>query len=106
MESVRAATRSERRDMAATASAGASVASDLEHQPDERDGDRDKYPSEPRGAGESERGGAEALESALAQLGHFGLYQRYVLLMLCLPNLLAAMHSLNYVFVADRVSFR
>lgn len=53
-----------------------------------------------------EHGGAEALESALAQLGPFGLYQRYMLLMLCLPNLLAAMHSLNYVFVADQVPFR
>lgn len=53
-----------------------------------------------------EHNGAEALELALAQLGHFGLYQRYMLLMLCLPNLLAAMYSLNYVFVADQVPFR
>lgn len=56
--------------------------------------------------GVSEHSGAEALESALRQLGHFGLYQRYMLFMMCLPNLLAAMYSLNYVFVADQVPFR
>ncbi|XP_052741002.1 organic cation transporter protein-like [Bicyclus anynana] len=48
----------------------------------------------------------EALELALLQLGPFGLYQRYVLFLLLVPNVLAAMHSLNYVFVADQVPFR
>ncbi|CAH0719740.1 unnamed protein product, partial [Brenthis ino] len=48
----------------------------------------------------------EALELALTELGHFGLYQRYALFLLCVPNLLAAMYSLNYVFVADQVQFR
>ncbi|XP_037969232.2 organic cation transporter protein-like [Plutella xylostella] len=47
-----------------------------------------------------------ALERALSALGPFGLYQRYNLVLLCLPNLLAAMYSLNYVFVADQVPFR
>lgn len=47
-----------------------------------------------------------ALERALTALGPFGLYQRYNLVLLCLPNLLAAMYSLNYVFVADQVPFR
>lgn len=50
--------------------------------------------------------GNEALEAALEQLGPFGFYQRYVLVLLCIPNLLAAMYSLNYVFVADQVPFR
>ncbi|XP_045769544.1 organic cation transporter protein-like isoform X2 [Maniola jurtina] len=54
----------------------------------------------------SYRDSAEALELALMQLGPFGLYQRYVVLMLCIPNMLAAMYSLNYVFVADQVPFR
>ncbi|XP_028042239.1 organic cation transporter protein-like [Bombyx mandarina] len=49
---------------------------------------------------------AEALEDALGRLGPFGLYQRYVAIMLCIPNLLAAMYTLNYVFVADQVPFR
>lgn len=49
---------------------------------------------------------ADALEAALGQLGAFKLYQRYMLLMLCIPNLFAAMYSLNYVFVADAVPFR
>ncbi|XP_049872467.1 organic cation transporter protein-like [Pectinophora gossypiella] len=53
-----------------------------------------------------EKDPGEALESALAQLGHFRLYQRYNMIMLCLPNLLAAMYTLNYVFVADQVPFR
>ncbi|KAJ0183568.1 hypothetical protein K1T71_001544 [Dendrolimus kikuchii] len=48
----------------------------------------------------------EALEAALEQLGAFGLYHKYVLVMLCIPNLFAAMYSLNYVFVADQVPFR
>lgn len=48
----------------------------------------------------------DALEAALSQLGHFGLYQKYVLIMLCIPNLFSAMYSLNYVFVADQVPFR
>ncbi|XP_014357044.2 organic cation transporter protein isoform X2 [Papilio machaon] len=52
------------------------------------------------------KNGGEALESALLQLGPFGPYQRYVLTLLCLPNLFAAMYSLNYVFVADSVPFR
>lgn len=47
-----------------------------------------------------------ALEGALERLGPFGLYQRYTVLMLCIPNLLAPMYSLNYVFVADQVPFR
>lgn len=66
----------------------------------------DRGHDESRCGSASERSGAEALESALVQLGHFGLYQRYMLLMLCLPNLLAAMYSLNFVFVADQVPFR
>ncbi|XP_050348279.1 organic cation transporter protein-like [Nymphalis io] len=49
---------------------------------------------------------AEALEHTLVQLGHFGLYQRYALFLLCVPNLFSAMYSLNYVFVADQVPFR
>lgn len=49
---------------------------------------------------------ADVLEKALEQLGAFGLYQRYMLVMLCIPNLFAAMYSLNYVFVADAVAFR
>ncbi|XP_013173256.1 PREDICTED: organic cation transporter protein-like [Papilio xuthus] len=52
------------------------------------------------------KNGGEALESALLQLGPFGPYQRYVLTLLCLPNIFAAMYSLNYVFVADSVPFR
>lgn len=68
--------------------------------------DFDENASCPGRGGDGERCSAEALESALVQLGHFGLYQRYMLLMLCLPNLLAAMYSLNYVFVADQVPFR
>ncbi|XP_013141544.1 PREDICTED: organic cation transporter protein-like [Papilio polytes] len=52
------------------------------------------------------KNGGDALESALLQLGPFGPYQRYVLTLLCLPNLFAAMYSLNYVFVADSVPFR
>lgn len=48
----------------------------------------------------------DALEEALCQLGPFGPYQRYMLTLLCLPNLLAAMYSLNYVFAADQVPFR
>lgn len=48
----------------------------------------------------------EALELALSELGHFGLYHRYALFLLCIPNLFAAMYSLNYVFVADVVPFR
>lgn len=55
------------------------------------------------GTGHSE---ADALEAALEQLGPFGLYQRYMLLMLCIPSVLAAMYSLNYVFVAGQVPFR
>ncbi|CAH2047607.1 unnamed protein product, partial [Iphiclides podalirius] len=51
-------------------------------------------------------GGGDAMEEALCQLGPFGPYQRYVLTLLCLPNLLAAIYSLNYVFVADQVPFR
>ncbi|XP_068633971.1 organic cation transporter protein-like [Battus philenor] len=50
--------------------------------------------------------GQDALESALNLLGPFGPYQRYVLVLLCIPNLLSAMYSLNYIFVADAVSFR
>lgn len=49
---------------------------------------------------------AEALEHALAQLGHFDLYQKYALFLLCIPNLFSAMYSLNYVFVADQIPFR
>ncbi|XP_075975003.1 organic cation transporter protein-like [Anticarsia gemmatalis] len=49
---------------------------------------------------------SDALEDALAQLGPFGFYQGYILVMLCIPNLLAVMYSLNYVFVADQVPFR
>ncbi|CAH0682900.1 unnamed protein product [Spodoptera exigua] len=49
---------------------------------------------------------ADSLEAALAQLGPFGFYQGYMLIMLCIPNLLACMYSLNYVFVADQVPFR
>lgn len=56
------------------------------------------------GAGSAEPGGA--LEEALKQLGPFGFYQRYVLILICVPNMLAAMYSLNYVFVADQVPFR
>ncbi|CAH0399952.1 unnamed protein product [Chilo suppressalis] len=48
----------------------------------------------------------DALEAALAQLGPFGLYQRYMVVMLCIPNMLAAMYSLNFIFVADQVPFR
>lgn len=48
----------------------------------------------------------DALEAALAQLGHFGWYQKYMLFFLCIPNVLSAMYSLNYVFVADQVPFR
>ncbi|CAG5054688.1 unnamed protein product [Parnassius apollo] len=51
-------------------------------------------------------GGGEALEAALCQLGPFGSYQRYVLTLLCLPTLLSAMYSFNYVFVAEQVPFR
>ncbi|CAK1585788.1 unnamed protein product [Parnassius mnemosyne] len=51
-------------------------------------------------------GGGEALEAALCQLGPFGPYQRYVLTLLCLPSLLSAMYSFNYVFVAEQVPFR
>lgn len=50
--------------------------------------------------------GEDALEAALELIGPFGLYQRYILVMLCIPNILAAMYSLNYVFVADQVPFR
>ncbi|CAH2241415.1 jg15612 [Pararge aegeria aegeria] len=57
-----------------------------------------------KGKGFKESG--EALELALLQLGPFGLYQRYAVLLLCLPNVLAAMYSLNYVFVAEPVAFR
>lgn len=89
-------------DMAESATGGARAAAADDHCADKRE--RDENPSQ--GGGESERCGAEALESALMQLGHFGLYQRYMLLMLCLPNMLAAMYSLNYVFVADQVPFR
>lgn len=85
--------------MAATAGADAAAAANGEHR-------ADKHPPGSGGGGVNEQSGAEALESALAQLGHFGLYQRYMLLMLCLPNLLAAMYTLNYVFVADQVPFR
>lgn len=49
---------------------------------------------------------AEALEHALLQLGHFDLYQKYALFLLCIPNLFSAMYSLNYVFVADQIPFR
>ncbi|CAH1636270.1 unnamed protein product [Spodoptera littoralis] len=49
---------------------------------------------------------ADSLEAALAQLGPFGFYQGYMLIMLCIPNLLACMYSLNYIFVADSVPFR
>lgn len=59
-------------------------------------------PSATKGA----RDHGEALEEALEQLGAFGLYHKYVLVMLCIPNLFAAMYSLNYVFVADQVPFR
>lgn len=48
----------------------------------------------------------DSLEAALAQLGPFGFYQGYMLIMLCIPNLLACMYSLNYIFVADQVPFR
>uniref|UniRef100_A0A2A4K5Q8 Major facilitator superfamily (MFS) profile domain-containing protein n=2 Tax=Heliothis virescens TaxID=7102 RepID=A0A2A4K5Q8_HELVI len=51
-------------------------------------------------------GAGDVLEAALAQLGPFGFYQGYVLVLLCIPNLLACMYSLNYVFVADAVPFR
>lgn len=50
--------------------------------------------------------GNEALEAALEQLGPFGFYQCYVLVLLCIPNLFAAMYLLNYVFIADQVPFR
>ncbi|CAG9787575.1 unnamed protein product [Diatraea saccharalis] len=53
--------------------------------------------------GETER---DVLEAALAQIGPFGWYQRYMVLMLCLPNVLGAMYSLNYIFVADQIPFR
>ncbi|CAF4852802.1 unnamed protein product [Pieris macdunnoughi] len=53
--------------------------------------------------GEQDTDGVEAL---LAALGPFGWWQRGAVLMLLLPNLLAPMYSLNYVFVADRVPFR
>lgn len=48
----------------------------------------------------------DALEKAVLQLGPFGIYQRYVLFLLFIPNMLSAMYSLNYVFVADQVAFR
>ncbi|XP_059057321.1 organic cation transporter protein-like [Achroia grisella] len=48
----------------------------------------------------------DVLETALDQLGPFGFYQRYVMVLLCIPNLFAVMYSLNYVFVADQVPFR
>ncbi|XP_047990146.1 organic cation transporter protein-like [Leguminivora glycinivorella] len=50
--------------------------------------------------------GESALERALDSLGAFGLYQRYAVALWCLPGVLAAMYSLNYVFVADVVPFR
>lgn len=48
----------------------------------------------------------EALEALLDELGAFGWYQRYVLVLLCLPNLLGACYSLSHVFVAAEVPFR
>ncbi|XP_045499390.1 organic cation transporter protein-like [Colias croceus] len=48
----------------------------------------------------------DPLEALLATLGPFGLYQRYVVVLLLIPNLLAPMYTFNYVFVADRVPFR
>ncbi|CAK1555048.1 unnamed protein product [Leptosia nina] len=48
----------------------------------------------------------DPLEALLARLGPFGFYQRYVLFLLMIPNLLAPMYSLNYIFIADRVPFR
>lgn len=55
-----------------------------------------------------QEGGDEVspLEKALDSLGAFGLYQQYTVVLLCLPGLLSACYSLNYVFVADRVPFR
>ncbi|KAM3955702.1 organic cation transporter protein [Aphomia sociella] len=49
---------------------------------------------------------SDVLEAALDQLGPFGFYQRYTVVMLCIPNLFAVMYTLNYVFVADQVPFR
>ncbi|XP_041980241.1 organic cation transporter protein-like [Aricia agestis] len=48
----------------------------------------------------------EALERAMDQLGPFGFYQRYTLILLCIPNIFSAMYSLNYIFVADQIPFR
>lgn len=59
-----------------------------------------------RSASVKPKDASDALEAALAQLGPFGFYQGYVLVMLCIPNLFAVMYSLNYVFVADQVPFR
>ncbi|XP_063362491.1 organic cation transporter protein-like [Cydia amplana] len=50
--------------------------------------------------------GESALERALDSLGAFGLYQRYAVTLWSLSGVLAAMYSLNYVFVADTVPFR
>ncbi|CAB3246743.1 unnamed protein product [Arctia plantaginis] len=59
-----------------------------------------------RSASVKPKDASDALEAALAQLGPFGFYQGYVLVMLCIPNLFSVMYSLNYVFVADQVPFR
>nr|XP_049703476.1 organic cation transporter protein [Helicoverpa armigera] len=67
---------------------------------------RTRRGSGPRDKAAGEAATADALEAALAQLGPFGFYQGYVLVLLCIPNLLACMYSLNYVFVADSVPFR
>ncbi|PZC71375.1 hypothetical protein B5X24_HaOG213520 [Helicoverpa armigera] len=67
---------------------------------------RTRRGSGPRDKAAGEAAAADALEAALAQLGPFGFYQGYVLVLLCIPNLLACMYSLNYVFVADSVPFR
>ncbi|XP_022121629.2 organic cation transporter protein [Pieris rapae] len=48
----------------------------------------------------------DGVEALLTALGPFGWWQRGAVLLLLLPNLLAPMYSLNYVFVADRVPFR
>ncbi|XP_026753260.3 organic cation transporter protein-like [Galleria mellonella] len=62
-------------------------------------------PSETNAAGPASDAGY-ILEAALDQLGPFGFYQRYVVVLLCIPNIFSAMYSLNYVFVADQVPFR
>lgn len=87
------------------AMAGSARASATHSPPAPQAFDERATPSETPAA-YSEQTAAAALEDALEQLGPFGMYQRYMLAMLCLPNILAAMYSLNYVFTADQVPFR